>query len=121
MKKIVVVDDSATIARVMKKFLSGAGYQVETVIDSTTVFNGHVEAFNPDLFIVDINMPKLDGFYVLENIKGKNMCPGSKVVMCSTKFFEHDVKRAMDLGADDFLEKPFSDSELIEKVTSIIG
>ena len=63
----------------------------------------------------------LTQFYILENIKGKKMCPGSKVVMCSTKFFEHDVKRAKELGADDFLEKPFSDSELIEKVTSIIG
>jgi DNA-binding response OmpR family regulator len=121
MKKIMIVDDSATILNVMKKYLSNSGYEVETVIDSTTFFDGRVEAFQPDLFIIDINMPQFDGFYVLENLKKKDLCPNAKVVMCSTKFFEHDMARAKELGADDFLVKPFSDKELVEKISSMIG
>ncbi len=121
MKKIMIVDDSATILNVMKKYLSNSGFEVETVIDSTTFFDGRVEAFQPDLVIIDINMPTYDGFYILENIKKKNVCPNAKIVMCSTKFFEHDMARAKELGADDFLVKPFSDKELVAKISSIIG
>ncbi len=121
MKKIVIIDDSATIVNVMKKILSNADYEVKTIIDSTTFFDGRVQDFNPDLMIIDINMPELDGFYLLENIKKKKVCPGAKIVMCSTKFFEHDIARAEELGADGFLIKPFNDKQLLDKVDSLIG
>ncbi len=121
MKKIMIIDDSATILNVLKKYLANSGYEVETVIDSATVFDGRVQAFDPDLFIIDINMPKFDGFYVLKNLKEKNLCPNAKVIMCSTKFFQHDLAMAKELGANDFLVKPFSDKQLIEKISSIIG
>ena len=121
MKKIMIIDGSQTIAGIMKKFLLDAGYEVEAVADSSTIFDGRVQIFNPDLIILAINMPAFDGFYILECLKKQNMCPGAKVVMCSTKFFEHDVTKAKDMGADDFLVKPFSDRELIEKVLAMIG
>jgi DNA-binding response OmpR family regulator len=121
MKKIMIIDDSPTILAVMKKYLSKSGYDIETVVDSSEVFDGRVEAFGPDLFIIDINMPKFDGFYILENLKKKNLCPNAKIIMCSTKFFEHDRTMAKELGADDFLVKPFSDKDLIQKISSIIG
>ncbi|MBA3027637.1 MAG: response regulator [Desulfobacteraceae bacterium] len=121
MKKIMIVDDSPTILSVMKKYLSNSGYQVETVVDSGTFFDGRAEAFHPDLLIIDINMPQYDGFYLLEHLKKKNLFPGTKIVMCSTKFFDHDISAAKDLGADDFLVKPFNDKQLIEKISSILG
>ena len=121
MKKILIVDDSPTIVNMMKKILSKAGFKVDTILDSSTFFNGKVEKVQPDLLILDINMPKLDGFYVLENIKKKNMCPKAKIIMCSTKFFEYDMSRAKELGADDFLVKPFNYKTLIERVSLLIG
>ena len=121
MKKIMIIDDSAVILKMMKKYLANSGFQVETVIDSATVFDGRAETFGPDLFIIDINMPNFDGFYVLENIKKQAICPDAKIIMCSTKFFDHDMAMARELGADDFLIKPFSDKVLIEKITSIVG
>ena len=121
MKKIMIIDDSAVILKMMKKYLANSGYEVETIVDSSTVFDGRVEAFQPDLFIIDINMPQFDGFYVLENLRKKAICPDAKIVMCSTKFFEHDMAMARELGADDFLVKPFSDKDLINKIASMIG
>jgi DNA-binding response OmpR family regulator len=120
-KKIVIVDDSVTIVNVIKKILSEANYVVETITDSTTFFDGGVQDFNPDLMIIDINMPEHDGFYLLENIKVKKVFPDAKIVMCSTKFFEHDIARAEELGADGFLVKPFNDKQLLEKVDYLIG
>lgn len=117
----MIIDDSPTILNVMKKYLLSSGYEVETIVDSSTFFDGRVEAFKPDLFIIDINMPKFDGFYILENLKKQSMCPAAKVIMCSTKFFDHDMAMARDLGADDFLIKPFNDKQLIEKISSMIG
>ena len=120
-KKIMIIDDSATIANVMKRVLINAGYAVETVLDSATVFDGCLLEFIPDLFIIDINMPGFDGYYVLDTLKKNNICPKSKIMMCSTKFFEQDVNKARNLGADDFLAKPFTDKELIDKVSSLVG
>ena len=94
---------------------------MKTITDSTTFFDGGVQDFNPDLMIIDINMPEHDGFYLLENIKIKKVFPDAKIVMCSTKFFEHDIARAEELGADGFLVKPFNDKQLLEKVDYLIG
>ena len=121
MKKIMIVDDSPTILKVLKRYLLNSGYEVETIVDSATFFDGRVEAFKPDLFIIDINMPQYDGYYILENIKKQGLCPDAKVIMCSTKFFEQDKARARELGADDFLVKPFSDKEMIAKIAGMIG
>lgn len=121
MKKITIIDDSATVLKILKKCLVNSGYEVETIIDSGKAFDGRLQAFNPDLVIIDINMPEFDGFYVLEKLKKNNLCPNAKILMCSSKFFEHDIARAKELGADDFLVKPFSDNKLIEKVSSLAG
>jgi DNA-binding response OmpR family regulator len=121
MKKILIVDDSVTIAKAMQRSLEGAGYTVDTLHESATFFDGRVTAFDPDLVILDINMPRFDGFYVLEMAKKINTCPRAKVLMCSTKVFEQDLNRAKTLGADDFLIKPFNAGELLAKVSAVIG
>ena len=120
-KSVVIVDDSTTIVNVIKKILIGARYEVEAITDSSMFFDGTVEMINPDLLIIDINMPVFDGFYLLEQIKARKMCPKAKIMMCSTKFFEHDIQRAQELGADAFLIKPFTGEQLIGKVSELIG
>ena len=121
MKKILIVDDSTTIAKAMQRSLVDAGYKVDTLNESASFFDGRVTAFDPDLVILDINMPRFDGFYVLEMAKKINTCPRAKVLMCSTKVFEQDLNRAKTLGADDFLIKPFNAEELLAKVSAVIG
>ena len=120
-KKIVVVDDCNLILKFMYAYLTNAGYEVKTIIDSSAFFNSGLEEINPDLFIVDINMPEFDGFYIIEKLKELKICPNARILMCSTKFFDQDKKRAIALGADDFLEKPFDKEGLLEKVEKVLA
>jgi len=121
MKKILIVDDSKTIANAMQRFLAAAGYEVDTRYESETFFDGRVTIFDPDLLILDINMPNFDGFHILEMARKLKTCPRAKIMMCSTKIFEQDLNRAKSLGADDFLIKPFNADQLLSKVSEVIG
>jgi DNA-binding response OmpR family regulator len=121
MKKILIVDDSTTIANAMQRFLAAAGYDVDTRYESETFFDGRATEFDPDLLILDVNMPHFDGFYVLEMAIKQKTCPRAKIMMCSTKIFEQDLNRAKSLGADDFLIKPFNADQLLSKVSEVIG
>jgi DNA-binding response OmpR family regulator len=121
MKKILIVDDSTTIANAMQRFLAAAGYDVDTRYESETFFDGRATEFDPDLLILDVNMPHFDGFYVLEMAIKQKTCPRAKIMMCSTKIFEQDLNRAKSLGADDFLIKPFNADQLLLKVSEVIG
>ncbi len=121
MKKILIVDDSVTIANAMQRFLTAAGYEVDTRYESETFFDGRVTTFDPDLLILDINMPYFDGFHILEMTGKLNTCPHAKIMMCSTKIFEQDINRAKALGADGFLMKPFNADQLLSKVSEVIG
>ncbi len=120
MHKILIVDDSPVVLSLMKKILSSAGYDVSVIEESTTFFDGHPEVFDPGLVIIDINMPGADGFYLLENIKEKNLLPDAKIMMCSSKHFEHDIEKTKNLGADDFLVKPFKKEDLLSKVSELL-
>ena len=64
---------------------------------------------------------ELDGFNILENIKKQNIMTDAKIMMCSSKHFEHDIEKAKKLGADDFLVKPFNKEELLTKVSILLG
>lgn len=121
MKKILIVDDSPTIANAMQRFLAAAGYDVDTRYESETFFDGRATEFDPDLLILDINMPHFDGFYILEMTRKKNTCPRAKIMMCTTKIYEQDINRAKALGADGFLMKPFNADQLLLKVSELLG
>jgi len=121
MKKILILDDSITIANAMQRFLVAAGYDVDTRYESETFFDGRATEFDPDLLILDINMPHFDGFYILEMTRKKNTCPRAKIMMCTTKIYEQDINRAKALGADGFLMKPFNADQLLLKVSELLG
>jgi len=121
MKKILILDDSITIANAMQRFLEAAGYEVSTRYESETFFDGRATDFDPDLLILDVNMPHFDGFYILEEACRQKTCPRAKIMMCTTKIFEQDLKRAESLGADGFLMKPFNADQLLVKVSEVIG
>lgn len=118
-KKILVVDDAAFMRTTIKNTLAKAGYdQLVEAGDGQQA----VEAFQkeaPDLVIMDITMPNMDGIQALQAIK--NLNKSAKVVMCSAMGQETMVVQAIQLGALDFIVKPFKPDRILKTVEKILG
>jgi two-component system chemotaxis response regulator CheY len=119
MSKILVVDDAAFMRMMIKDNLKKAGYAdcMEAADGEDAV--AKCRESMPDLILLDITMPKMDGIQALKEIKQMN--PGAKVVMCSAMGQEGMVVEAIKLGAMDFIVKPFKPDRLIQTVKNILG
>lgn len=113
---IVVVDDEPAILEVTRRYFEHAGFSVFTATDGEsglqTVFEHH-----PDLVILDVMLPKLDGWRVLERLREASNVP---VLMLTAKGEETDRLRGLESGADDYLVKPFSPRELVARAKAIL-
>ncbi|NLN14416.1 MAG: response regulator transcription factor [Tissierellia bacterium] len=114
--KILVVDDEKQIADIIKFNLEKEGYTAETANDGQEGID-MVYEWKPDLVILDIMMPKKDGFQVLKEIRMKYTLP---VIMLTAKEEEVDKVLGLELGADDYVVKPFSMRELMARVKANI-
>ncbi|MDR7854992.1 response regulator [Tissierella sp.] len=110
--KILVIDDEKAIVDIIKFNLEKEGYKVETAYDGEEGVN-LVNKYMPELVILDVMMPKKDGFQVLKEIRTKYNTP---VIMLTAKEEEVDKVLGLELGADDYITKPFSMRELIARV-----
>ncbi len=110
--KVLVVDDEKQIADIVKFNLEKEGYIVETANDGQEGID-KVYSWNPNLVILDIMMPVKDGFQVLKEIRGDYKLP---VIMLTAKEEEVDKVLGLELGADDYVVKPFSMRELMARV-----
>ena len=119
MAKILLVDDAAFMRKVIKDTLSKAGYtDLYEAVDGADA----VEKFNelkPDLVLMDITMPNMDGLEALKAIRGAD--GSANVVMCSAMGQETMVIDAIRSGAKDFIVKPFKPERVLKTVTSIVG
>ena len=119
MAKILVVDDAAFMRKVIKDTLSKAGYtDLHEAVDGAHA----VEQFNalkPDLVLMDITMPNMDGLEALKAIRAADS--NANVVMCSAMGQETMVIDAIRSGAKDFIVKPFKGERVLKTVTSIVG
>ncbi len=119
-KNIIVVDDSNSIRKMVEFTLKTKGYVVGTACDGQEGLD-MLEEKDYDLVILDINMPKVDGFKFLETIRANEKHLEIPVVMLTTEGQEDDRNKALDLGATDYMVKPFKPTELIEKVNQILS
>ena len=112
MSKILIVEDEVAIADLEKDYLELSGFEVEVENDGT---NGLARALAEDfdLFILDLMLPGIDGFEICRQIRGKKNTP---ILMVSAKKDDIDKIRGLGLGADDYVTKPFSPSELVARV-----
>ena len=118
-KKILLVDDAAFMRMIIRDTLQKNGY---TEIVEAANGEEAVEKFQaekPDLMIMDITMPVMNGLEALEKIRG--MDGSASVVMCSAMGQENMVLEALKLGAKDFIVKPFKPDRIMKTVTSLIG
>jgi len=117
MNKILLVDDEPNIVMALEYALKKKGYDVLIARDGEEALQ-IFKNIKPCLVVLDIMMPKMDGFEVLEHIK-KDENDTSKVIFLSAKNKEEDIQKGLDAGADDYFTKPFSTKKLIEKIKTI--
>jgi two-component system KDP operon response regulator KdpE len=113
---ILVVDDEAPVLRTLKRNLSGYGYEVLTAADGVEAL-ACVEENRPDLMLLDLNMPRLSGLEVCRRIRKWNQMP---IIVLSARGDEQQKVEALDLGADDYLTKPFGMSELLARIRAAL-
>src|SRR5574342_1183055 len=111
-KKILVVDDEKPIADILQFNLKKEGYEVVCAYDGNEALR-RVEDFQPDLILLDIMLPQRDGMEVCREVRKKYEIP---IIMLTAKDSEIDKVLGLELGADDYVTKPFSTRELIARV-----
>ena len=117
--KILIVDDDIETAELRKLVLSTAGHSVDTLESSTRTIE-RLEQDKPDLLIVDIMMPDLDGLELTRRIRQNWKLADLKVIVMSAKAYEFDRKRAIDMGADGFISKSIKIELLNEQIAKIV-
>jgi chemosensory pili system protein ChpA (sensor histidine kinase/response regulator) len=119
MKRILIVDDSLTIQRVLKHTLQRAGYDV-TSLSSGSEAMEHLSQTMVDLAIVDLSMPEMDGISLVRNLRGDSRAAVLPVVMLTASGTLEDRAGAQDAGVNAFLTKPVSSSELLDTVGQLL-
>ena len=115
-KKILIADDDPHILEVVTFALEKVGMKTETASDGKDVMEAYIRE-NPDLLILDINMPEMDGLDVCKEIRKTSDVP---ILFLSSRDEEIDRVIGLELGADDYLTKPFSPRELVARVKAIL-
>ena len=117
MKKILIVDDEDGIREVIKEYAEFSGYEAEEAADGMSAI-GMVKLNDYDLIIMDVMMPKLDGFSAVKEIQKIKDIP---VIMLSARGEEYDKLFGFELGIDDYVVKPFSPKELMARVNAVLN
>lgn len=114
MRKILVAEDNIEISDMMKSYLVKAGHEVYQAYDGSEAL-AIAAKVKPDLVLLDIMMPKIDGYTVCENLRRTTNMP---IIVASAKVSEEDKVRMFELGADDYITKPFSFKEMVVRVSA---
>jgi DNA-binding response OmpR family regulator len=115
MAKVMVVDDAYSELKLMESILRNAGHQVVTLIDGESL-EDKVSDERPDLLLLDIVLPKRNGFELLRSLKKNDRTKTTPIVLVSSKTQESDKAWGKRQGADDYLAKPFTSDQLLTMV-----
>jgi two-component system chemotaxis response regulator CheY len=118
-KNILIVDDAAFMRMMIKDILTKNGYIVVGEAENGAVALDKFQELNPDLVIMDITMPEVDGIQAVKEIR--KIDPNAKIIMCSAMGQQAMVIEAIQAGAKDFIVKPFQAERVIEAVKKTIG
>lgn len=119
MKKILIADDEHKIVMTLEYAFRKAGYEIFIARDGSEVLD-ILKTQIPDIILLDIMMPNLDGYTTLSEIKKNKNLEHVKVIFLSAKTGENDIKKGLDLGADAYVTKPYSIKKLTEKVEELL-
>ncbi len=119
MSKILVVEDSISQREMISELLKRGGLNVEIASDGVEALE-RLKEFRPDLIVVDIVMPRMNGYELCRRIKSDQQTQDIPVVMCSSKGEEFDRYWGMKQGADAYIAKPFKPMELISTIKQLL-
>jgi len=116
---ILVIDDDPTVVKLIEKTFNDIGYNVLSALDTK---NGLeiAKKQKPDLIILDVMMPVIDGFSTLKQLKDDESTKDICVIMLTVKRLDEDIQRGLDLGAEDYVSKPLHPGLLVKRVENVL-
>jgi DNA-binding response OmpR family regulator len=117
---VLVADDDPDIRSLVALRLERSGYEVVAAGDGEQALAAALERA-PDLALLDVMMPKLDGYEVTERLRQQEATRHLPVILLTARVQESDIARGVEAGADDYVKKPFSTSELRDRVQAVLG
>jgi DNA-binding response OmpR family regulator len=119
-RSVLIADDEPNIVRSLQFLMTKAGYDVRVVSDGQQVLDEIAKA-QPDLVLLDVMMPKRDGFDICQTIRANPDWTGVRVIMLTARGREIEREKGLAMGADDYITKPFSTRDVVAQVEKIIG
>jgi DNA-binding response OmpR family regulator len=119
-KKVLIVDDEPNIVAALEFLLQKSGHAVKIAADGEDAL-AQLDAFKPDLVLLDVMMPKVSGYEVCQRMRAQPQWRHIKIVMLSAKGREVEVSKGMSLGADLYVTKPFSSTELVATIGNLLS
>jgi len=117
---IMVVDDSLTVRKITSRILSRAGYQVLTATDGVDALE-KMQEFTPDVMILDIEMPRMDGFALVRELRRVPLTENLPIIMITSRTANKHREYAMQLGVNTYLGKPYQEDELLQKIADFVA
>jgi DNA-binding response OmpR family regulator len=117
---ILVADDEEDVRELVAYRLSRSGYDVIDAVDGEEAFRLATEHV-PDLMVLDVMMPRLDGYELTRRVRAEESLRSVPVILLTARSQETDVSRGFEVGADDYLRKPFNPDELVARVRAVLG
>lgn len=118
--KILIVDDEEDLVEMLTFRLRAADYDVVSARDGREGLE-KAKTEKPDLIILDVMMPKMDGYHVCRTLKSDNAYKNIPIIMLTAKVLDGDKKAGEIAGADDYITKPFDGGELLAKIKKLLG
>lgn len=118
-RTVAIVDDEPDLLELVSHHLKRAGFQTQTFLDGRT-FLSYLDRHRPDLVILDLMLPDADGFEICKNLRSKRDFISLPIIMLTAKGDETDRVLGLELGADDYVTKPFSVKELVSRVKAVL-
>lgn len=118
-KHILIVDDEPNIVLSLEFLMRKAGYEVTTARDGEEALAA-IEQSVPDLVLLDVMMPRKDGYQVCQHLRERDDLKGLRIVMLTARGRDVEREKGLSLGADDYVTKPFSTQEVVSKVQQLL-
>jgi two-component system alkaline phosphatase synthesis response regulator PhoP len=118
-QRILVVDDDSQIVRLVRAYLDQAGYHVLTAGDGATAMR-LIRAERPDLVVLDLMLPDRDGWEITRSVRADPQLAGLPIIMLTARVEDADKIVGLELGADDYVTKPFNPREMVARVRAVL-